>query len=596
MSILVQPDQSESLEGYLRRFAEAEMWPDVSDFLGSFGLRYGRPLIEDALEVEGLLELPKGTLGDILPSATPSIPTRNWRFERHHSVPICPDCISEGRPHHHSWRHSFVTACSEHSLRLADECPMCGENFMPGRGGYDTCHCGCPLDRLPRNKALEAEVALSALISGDMHPSRSMLPPALAFRTPEDIGEFVYFLASAEVETETGKQGKTPLPKNLAEATLFLEPVFSTFCDWPTKFECAVSARLSNSGAPTAPMRLGKWYQRLNSFDGQAYTDFHATLGKVVQREFDGAYAGGAGAPSDMRNWVSAAEAAKILHIRADRLVNAVAKQRIPGKKYASGFGHRHTMIHRDTVAEIAQDRQRFIDKTTAREVLGISRKQYDLLAEAGLIARFIPETLPPLVDGQYDSVAIKRFVDDISSTAVEVDGATVSLKELNLRFTTDAAALKEVFCRISDGGLRPTMGSTDGCFAGLRFSSKEIDAIIADVRHGSGLTIQKVAQLTGWKDQCVAQWCKQGLIQHEEFPHAGKVGRSISHEALCIFQMEYVPVSTLAGQLGTSARHLMVKLSDIGIETIGAFQDGTAWRGHLLKLSDLASALKAVT
>ncbi|WP_281992814.1 TniQ family protein [Sulfitobacter geojensis] len=594
MSILVQPDRSESLEGYLRRFAEAEMWPDVSDFLGAFGLRYGRPLIEEAEEAERILELPKGTLKDILPSAAPTVPTRNWRFERHHSAPVCPDCISEGKPHHHSWRHSFVTACSDHGLRLVDECPMCGENFMPGRGGYDSCHCGCPLDRLPRNQALEAEVALSALISGDMHPARSALPPALAFRTPIDIGEFVYFLASVEIETETGKQGKTPLPKNLAEASAFLEPVFSTFCEWPTTFERSVSARLSNSVAATAPMRLGKWYQRLNAFNGQAYNDFRATLRQVVQREFDGAYAGGTNSPSDKWDWVSAAEAAKILHIRAERLVDAVAKQRIPGRKYASGFGHRHTMIHRDTVANIVQDRQRFIDKTAARELLGISRKQYDLLAEAGLTAHFILETLPPLVDGQHDSVAVKRFIADIASTAAEVEGTTVALKDLNLRFTTDAGALKEVFCRISNGRLRPAMGSTDGRFAEFRFSRKEVDTIIADVRHGPGLTIQQVAELTGWKDQCVAQWCKQGLIQHEEFPHAGKVGRIIRQEDLCSFQMEYVPVSTLACQLGTSARHLMTKLSDIGIETIGAFRDGTAWRGHLLKLSDLASTRKA--
>lgn len=252
-----------------------------------------------------------------------------------------------------------------------------------------------------RNRALEAEVALSALISGDMHPARSALPPALAFHTPLDIGEFVYFLASAEVETETGKQGKTPLLKNLAEASAFLEPVFSTFCEWPTTFERVVSARLSNSVAATAPMRLGKWYQRLNAFDGQAYNDFRSTLRQVVQSEFDGAYAGGTNSPSDMRDWVSAAKAYKILHTRAERLVNAVAKQQLAGRQYASGFGHRHTMIHRDTVANIVQDRQRFINKTAARELLGISRKQYDLLAEAGLTAHFIPETLPPLVDGR---------------------------------------------------------------------------------------------------------------------------------------------------------------------------------------------------
>lgn len=72
---------------------------------------------------------------------------------------------------------------------------------------------------------------------------------------------------------------------------------------------------------------------------------------------------GGADAPSELRNWISAAEAAKLLHIRAERLVDAIAKQHLLGKQYLSGFGHSHTMIHRETVTEVAQNRQRFIDK-----------------------------------------------------------------------------------------------------------------------------------------------------------------------------------------------------------------------------------------
>ncbi|MAY86184.1 MAG: hypothetical protein CML02_05620 [Pseudooceanicola sp.] len=207
------------MDGFLRRLAEMEFWPDVSSFLAGFGLRYGRRMIEEASQAEELLDLKPGTLAPVSPTVAPSEPSRSWRFERHHSAPVCPDCLAAGKPHHQSWRHAFVTCCVEHGLRLVDQCPMCQEIFLPGRGGYDSCHCGCPLDRLERIAANDDEIAISALISGKMHPTRSRLSPALAFRTPSDIGEFIFFLASGGMDAVTGKQGKTPLPRRVGRNT-----------------------------------------------------------------------------------------------------------------------------------------------------------------------------------------------------------------------------------------------------------------------------------------------------------------------------------------------------------------------------------------
>ncbi len=593
-SVLPSPAPQESLDGFLKRLSEVEFWPDVSDFLGSFGLCYGRQLIENAEKVEDTLGLPTGTLKSIAPTAEPSEPAKSWRFERHHSAPVCPECISSGKPHHQSWRHSLVTCCVDHALRLIDQCPMCEQVFLPGRGSYDSCHCGCPLDRLEHIEVGDAEKAVSALIAGQMHPARSCLPPSMAFRTPSDIGEFIYFLASGQVETATGKQGKTPFPRDVDETLSFLVGATDLLCQWPKRFRDEVSQRLqvADPTLSSAPARLGRWYQRLIAFDGQAYNDFRAALGEVVQREFDGAYVGGADAPSELRNWISAAEAAKLLHIRAERLVDAIAKQHLPGKQYLSGFGHSHTMIHRETITEVAQNRQRFIDKTAARNLLGISRKQYDLFTNSGIFARFVPENLPPLVDGQHDAVELKRFVDDIASNSTALEGQTVALQELNLRFTTDTSGLTKVYCRIADGCLRPASSSTKGCFAEFQFSSAEVDAILSEVRRGPGLTVQQVSELTGWKSQCIAAWCKQGLLSHETFEHAGRVGRIIRLEDLISFQATFVPAAALAKQTKTSSRFLMTRYKEAGIELVGAFQEGKAWRGHLVPIADLSKGV----
>lgn len=588
------PATQESLDGFLRRLAEAEFWPDVHDFLGGVGLRYGPRLLEEAGMAEELLDLEPGTLAAISPSAASADPSRNWRFERHHSAPVCPACVAAGAPHHKSWRHAFVTSCVEHRLRLVDQCPMCQETFLPGRGGYDSCHCGCPLDRLERTGSDDAEMAISALIAGKMHPARSRLAPALAFRTPPDIGAFIFVLASGGVETISGKQGKTPLPRRIDETCRFLEDASRLLCDWPDAFRGEVARRLreGDARASSAPARLGRWYQRLMSFDGDAYADFRHALAEAVREEFDGAYLGGIRIASDARDWISAAEAARQLHMRAERLVHAVGQGQLPGRQYTAGFGHRHTMLHTRVIEEIRANRRQFVAKADARAFLGISRKQYDLLEEAGGVSGCAPDTVPPLVDGSRDLDALREIVRGVARRAVEAEGETVAFSELNLRFTTDRRGLIEVFNRIIEGHVPPVAGSTEGRLARFRFCRVEIDHVLAEVRRGPGLTVQDVAQLTGWKPQCVAAWCSQGLLDHETHEHAGRTGRTIPLESLLRFHAAYLPLSGVAKQMGTSSRHLLRLLDDAGVATVGAFPDGKAWRGHLVATSALYGGL----
>ena len=587
------PAPEESLDGFLRRLAEQEFWPDVYDFLAGLGLRYGRRMLEDAAKAEELLELEPGTLAPISPSASPSNPSRSWRFERHHSAPVCPDCLAGGAPHHQSWRHAFVTCCVDHGIRLVDQCPMCQESYRPGRGGYDSCHCGCPLDGLERTVADDAELAISALIAGKMHPARAALPPSLAFRSPTDIAAFIFFLASGGTDAVTGKQGKTPLPRTLEEARSFLAEASLLLCAWPTAFRDDVAHRLRDGdpSASSAPARLGRWYQRLMSFDGAAYVDFQKALADVVAGEFDGAYVGGILVPSDLRAWISAAEAARSLGIRAERIVDAVGKGQIIGRLDTSGFGHRHTMLPREEVEAIRKNRKCFVTKSDAREFLGISRKQYDLLIEAGDFASCMPGEAPPLVDGTHDLEAMRQLVNSIAARAVEPVEATVAFSDLNLRFTTDRVGLAEVFRRVLDGRLRPAADSIHGRLGEFRFCRCEVDTVIADVRRGPGVTVQQVAHLTGWKAQCIAAWCDQGLIVHQAYDHAGGTGRMISVESLLRFQANYVPLSEIARGMGTTSRYLIRRLKEVGVKTVGTFQDGKACRGHLVARAALASA-----
>ncbi|MGH1445207.1 MAG: TniQ family protein [Cognatishimia sp.] len=592
MSAPILPGEKESLLGFLRRMAETHAYADVGEFLAGFGWRYGRPMIEAIDEVENCLGIPEGALTRICPKAGSDEPVLSWGFQRNHCATVCPVCVSENLPHQQSWQHSLVTACTRHEVRLVSECPLCQAAIDPNKGGYQTCGCGFLFENIPTEDADEFELAISALIAGEMHPARSKLPPSLAFSAPKDISSFLMFLAGDAQNQKTGKPRKVPQPKTAGDARKFLAPLAALLCSWPTGFESEVGRRLKASDEKTAPARLGKWYQVLMAFNEPAYFSFHNALNSVVTDQFNGPYAGSAISDHSKRSWISAAEAARLIGIRAERIVNAVSKGLVDGRIDYSGFGHRHTMIPRHIAEEIKAEREGVFDKTQTREFLGISKNQYWLLEEAGVLLMTVCKELGPLVDGEHSQQELEKFVQRIAYTAIPFDGETVALRKLNLRFTTDKAGLLAVYQNIAAGDLVPTLDSVSGRLANFTFPKEQVQRILKHHRCGGGWTVQEVARITGWKEQCIAHWCDAGLIEHELGAHSRGLSRIIYPEAVSAFQATYIQVSSLAKLLGTTSRSITKKLEEKGIKTVGSFRDGKATRGLLVAVSDLAEGL----
>jgi hypothetical protein len=55
------------------------------------------------------------------------------------------------------------------------------------------------------------------------------------------------------------------------------------------------------------------------------------------------------------------------------------------------------------------------------------------------------------------------------------------------------------------------------------------------------------------------------------------------------MFQMTYIPVASLAKELGTTSRGLMSALHDANIEVLGAFSEGEVSRGHIICVAEVA-------
>jgi hypothetical protein len=475
-----------------------------------------------------------------------------------------------------------------HEVALIGTCPLCHEPFQPDKGSYGSCACGCPLDRIPAEPAAPWEVAISALIAGEIHPSRALLPPALAFRTPRDIGSFLLFLAGSEARSRTGKPGKTNLPRTPEAARAFLAPISGMLCDWPTEFSKAVHERLEAGQGATLPERLGKWYHGLMRFRSEAYVDFRTVLSEVAAQAFDGSY-GGAALPADTeRAWISAAEAARLLGVRAERVVDAVSGGHLDGRLHRSGFGHRHTVVSREAVEALQAARENALDKTATWAFLGISKAQYRLLEEAGVLAPTMPPEKHPLVDGIHARSALEEMVGRIASRADAMHGETVAFSDISLRFTTDKAALLELLRAIIAGDISPCRESVHGRLGDFAFPRALLKAHLQDRRHDRGWSVEEVSLITGCKAQCIAHWCDLGLLGCETREHFRGRARTIRPEHLAAFQMTYIPLASLAKELGTTSRALMSALRDANVDVLGACTEGAASRGLLVRVSDL--------
>ena len=220
---------------------------------------------------------------------------------------------------------------------------------------------------------------------------------------------------------------------------------------------------------------------------------------------------------------------------------------------------------------------------------MGISKNQYSLLEEAGVLKETKPKARGALVDGEHSQHALEKLIKRVASRACVFEGETVEIREINLRFTTDKTGLIAFYETVVSGELSPTTGSTSGKFSEFAFSKEKVHHFLNQRRRSGGWTVQELARITGWKEQCIAHWCDAGLIKHELRSHSRGVARAIYLKALAEFQKKYVQVSSLAKRLDTPSRLLVMKLDERGIETAGAFQDGTATRGLLVALSDLA-------
>lgn len=586
------PLHGESLVGFLRRLANLNAFSHVAEFYSHIGLPYGRPMLEDLPGLAETLGVDEASLCAIAPRTQPCDPALEWRFQRSQIDPVCPSCMAEGKPWRQHWRHSFVSACDVHKILLLDQCPRCKTTFSTTVGGLKSCECGLPFETMVAPHATEFEAWVAQLLArapqaqdgvGSFGPWSD--------DAPSDFASFLFFLASNEQKTRSGKEGKTSLPVTISDTRMFLAQAEPWLRSWPRGFLGKLAQRLSEGdpNSSSAPARLGKWYQRLMRFSGDAYAGIHNQLSAGIAEHFQGPYAGRS---VDDRAWISATEAARVLNVRGERIVAAVASGKLEGRQAHSGHGHKHTMVLREVVEGLKIDRVRYLTAKSAMEMLGVGKAQFRILQDAGLVSRLPTSELPPLVEGPFLSNDLLVLVDGIrvNQKAVVPCSETLRFSDLNLRRTTQKLKLIAVFKAIQTGAIRPVSAPPEKPLGLFEFACEDIDARFTEAAKPGPWTAHQVAELTGWKAEVVTHWCREGLLEAFQENDGRQVRYLIAPQALATFQRTFIPIADLARDRHTSSRALRKKLIENGGRVCGEKVVGDTSRGALVRIAELFS------
>jgi hypothetical protein len=590
----MRPQADESLLGYIKRRSDAEGFPDASSYLTMLGQAYGRAAFEKADDLATALDLEMSMLEPLLPGSETGDPALSWPFHRMHRDPVCPKCSAARGPRRKEWRHQLVSACAEHGFRLIDRCPGCRGPLTLTGDGYAGCLCGADYGAAEIEAATPMEIEVARLVAG--RTSR-LAGVDLEQEDALDAVPTLWFLSSYLARARTGKEGKGTRPRTLEETRDLLASVEPLLMKWPEVFDDHVRARWDAPGAEglTAAARLGSWYRGLQQqkglLGGVLRSRCIAVVGTVcgdtykTSRHVEGS------------SWVSAAEAGRLLGIRADRIAEAARSGVIEAKQGRSGTGHRHTIVRTADVSALQQLRYRTATKERVRALLGVSRKQFELMEEADFFGEHCRAEQHPCVTGTYDLEQIRIAVDQVLKLAqrcAEPGEETVMFRDISLRRTTDRAALLELYRHIAARQLIPliTIGPTR--LAEARFNARDVNSVL-QLHGGANLrTAAEVARVWGWKAACVTGWCEQGLLQATRGRRGALEVWQITDEAIARFQREFHVVADLAGEGRTTSRRLLASLAERGVTSVGCIADGGASRGHLILARDLAQILAA--
>ena len=602
------PFADESLAGYLGRWARENVMGSRKDLLNAIGISRAIRLFPADLEkLATALGIELSVLESIAPSSEPARPVLRRSYTRPDSEAVCPQCLSDASYSRQLWSHCLATACPTHGTRLIDRCQHFNCNFLHDRPLSHRCGCGADLRLQTSVKATPAEVEFASLLLGQCS-TPEIFPLFLNHGIPKELDLYFWGLANHFGSSSGGrslvKAGKLPIPKSVEEAVIGLNPLFELFEDWPNRFDARLKQMMEVSsvgGSTGVAAKLGRWYFFLfRTYKHDAFNPIRVAAANRIVQSNDGLQNARThcvqGIATVQKNWFSVKEASAELNVSVDRINDGIDRCLIKGRVYDDAVSYRQRFVSLNEITRLKQAQFEHISDVDARSLLNVPEAVYKLMCQAGWIILSDKNDVAPVVSGFIQHKPLLSLIEKLRTLAQANKDrkivASVPLRQLNFRRTTNLQRLISLFRAIAAGELTPVDHDESLSIGGMLFAQDEVDQRIASWFVDRGLTIQQVSRMTGAHYDAVRIWVEKKLLPATREPLEQGAPWVIDLQDYVTFSQTYAPLASHAKACNSSSRGLVKRLQAIGVTPI-TFEGEE--RGTLVRLADVFNSLKAV-
>ena len=419
MLLRPSPYANESLRGYLFRVADNNGLPGVrfvfdlvdnvtpeEEFGGRLG-GGGRPLAV-LCDLPGVVPKADGSCGGLHNSAC--LPTRFWntRYPR-----FCPACLEEFNVWQVPWELALVVACPRHNLVLVEHCSKCQQLIRWNRKHFLECDCGQSLAAIAAMSCTSGESWISATQAHLLMPKIFENPrkeSELGALSLNDLSLLLMYLGGYASGIST-KPLKIAGLYRQAVAQRLVRAALSILANWPENFHSYLY-ELGNfdedaRSADGLMKRFGSFYRSLyNDLQGEQFGFLREAFEAFLRIYWPGTFARRNRRLSEKlvhdHRMVPLPAAAKELHISRKTLLQLVTSGQLTATTHTTLRGRHVVCIERNSLEELQARRADWITFAEARTMLGLSKKRFRNLLEAG--------TVPALAGPKIDGSAVWRF------------------------------------------------------------------------------------------------------------------------------------------------------------------------------------------
>jgi hypothetical protein len=588
------PFPDESGRGYYRRLSSANVMGSWKDLAHHCGARASHDaLLAHPQHVATRLGLEPQWCEQA--TAQDNI-ARSWTgLNRHGRDAVCTLCLRESAHLRSIWEHAFLVACPRHGVLLRDECSSCGAQLRDTREHICACDCGFDLRAAPAEPATPAQRWLSSLLDGGTGAVEGC-GPAMPATDVSVASKLIRTLCRQPDARVKARRGNAAAPSTMHALVAYLLPLEQFLGHWPANFELHVSERLLQGPAEarTLNSRLGAWYQQLRKLSAhEASHPFLSAIGHVAQREFDGVLGmdGAAAVVNQKASHVLLLEAARRIGIAHSALLNYRRKGALQCQAIKAGTNGFVYQVAVEEVNAIIEARQMWLSEELACDKLGVPPAVLGHLCDAGVVVREAKWKSDLRKAGPIGLASLQRLVQAVHlhDTRSVHDGLQrMKLCELTARHVGDKKALGTALRAIASGAIRALQVAEP--IGQSEFLCDDIAAHYARPMLESGMTIQQLSQVTGYKHESIVHWVRLGLLRSQQVDLRGQPCRIVMPEQLAQFRREFVPLSDLAAEMGTKSSALAQQLGTIAIVGCQTLAGGVR-RGGLVRMADLARA-----